>query len=237
MSSARRMSPEVTTSPSNSDDKGFFGSEETISGHPSEEFGEASSPKIARPEKKRKLCGRTLAEHYPIDLMTCITTVDDLEEIRTVYKIHSGIDLRIPRTNDTPSRPPKGFVTLFLESFKLGMRLPLQTYFIKILSGLHLAPGQLNPNGWRVLSGLFILWDRCGQSEPTIDELKHLYQLKNSPKHAGWYYFMSSTKTRKPITDLPLCGGGNWKKKLFFAGLKMDELRHSYWCIMAVLGK
>lgn len=94
--------------------------------------------------------GITLAEHYPIDLMTCITTVDDLEEIRTVYKIPSGIDLRILRKKDTPSRPPKGFVTLFLERFKLGMRLPLQTYFIKMLSELHLALGQLNPIGWRV---------------------------------------------------------------------------------------
>ncbi|KAL9416866.1 hypothetical protein AB3S75_039950 [Citrus x aurantiifolia] len=29
---------------------------------------------------------------------------------------------------------------------------------------------------------------------------------------------MSSTKTRKPITDLPTGGGGNWKKKFFFPG-------------------
>ena len=111
--SAMRMSPEVTTSPSNSNDEGSFGLEETISGHPSEESGEASSPEIARPQKKRKLSGRTLAEHYPIDLMTCLTTVDDLEELRTVYKIPSGIDLRIPGKKNTHNRPLKGFVTLF----------------------------------------------------------------------------------------------------------------------------
>lgn len=62
------------------------------------------------------------------------------------------------------------------------MRIPLQPYFIKMLSGLHLAPDQLNQNGWRVLFGLFVLWDRCGQSEPTVDDVKHLYQLKSSPK-------------------------------------------------------
>ncbi|GAY31821.1 hypothetical protein CUMW_286370 [Citrus unshiu] len=59
---------------------------------------------------------------------------------------------------------------------------------------------------------------RCCQSEPTVDEVKHLYQLKSSPKDAGWYYFQSSAKTRKPITDLPTGGGGNWKRKFFFAG-------------------
>ena len=79
--------------------------------------------------------------------MAYLTTVDDLEKLQTVYKIPSGIDLRIPGKKNTPSRPPKGFVTLFLESFKLGMRIPLQPYFIKMLSGLHLAPDQLNQNG------------------------------------------------------------------------------------------
>ncbi|XP_024042910.1 uncharacterized protein LOC112099700 [Citrus clementina] len=90
-SSARRMSPE-----------------KTINGHPSEESGEASSPELARPEKKRKLSGITLAEHYPVDLMTYLTTVDDLEELQIIYKISGGIELRIPGKKDTPSRPPKG---------------------------------------------------------------------------------------------------------------------------------
>ena len=89
------------------------------------------------------------------------------------------------------------------------MRCPLQPYFARVLNGLNLALGQLNPNEWRVLSGLFILWDRCCQSEPTVDEIKHMYQLKSSPKDAGWYYFQSSTKTRKSITNLPTGGGGN----------------------------
>ena len=95
------------------------------------------------------------------------------------------------------------------------MRLPFQPYFVHILGTLHLAPGQLNPNGWKVLSDLFVLWDRCGQSKPTIDEVKYLYQLKSNPKYTGWYYFMSSTKTRKPIINLPT-GGGNWKINFFF---------------------
>ncbi|KAL9422549.1 hypothetical protein AB3S75_034762 [Citrus x aurantiifolia] len=150
--------------------------------------------------------------------MTCTTTFDELSDLRLRYSIPGEIPLRVPGKNDTPSRPPRGYVTLFLESFKYGLRCPLQPYFARILNGLNLAPGQLNPNGWRVLSGLFILWDRCCQSEPTVDEVKHLYQLKSSPKDVGWYYFQSSTKSRKPITDLSTGGGGTWKRKFFFAG-------------------
>ncbi|KAL9441425.1 hypothetical protein AB3S75_020002 [Citrus x aurantiifolia] len=150
--------------------------------------------------------------------MSCTTTFDELDDLRLRYSIPGEIPLKIPGKKDTPSWPPRGYVTLFLESFKYGLRCPLQPYFTRILNGLNLTPGQLNPNGWRVLSGLFILWDRCCQSEPTVDEVKHLYQLKSSPKDAGWYYFQSNTKSRKPITDLPTGGGGTWKRKFFFAG-------------------
>ena len=146
-------------------------------------------------------------------------TVNNLDDLQARYDIPDDILLRILGKKDTPSRPPRAYVTLFLKSFKFGMRCPLQPYFARMLSGLNLTPGQLNPNRWRVLSCMFILWDRCCQNEPTIDEVKHLYQLKSSPKDAGWYYFMLSTKTRKPITDLPIGGGENWKKKFFFAGV------------------
>ncbi|KAL9411905.1 hypothetical protein AB3S75_045498 [Citrus x aurantiifolia] len=183
--STRRMSHEVTTSPSNSNDDGSSGSEDTLSEDPCEGSGEASSPEVAQSEKRRKLCGRALAEHYVIDLMTCMATVEDLVELRTIYNIPDGIPLKVPGKKDNPSRPPKCYVTLFMESFKFGMRLPLRPYFIQMLDGLHLAPGQLNPNGRMVLSSLFILWSKCGQSEPTVKEVKYLYQPKSSPKDAS----------------------------------------------------
>ncbi|KAL9456822.1 hypothetical protein AB3S75_005950 [Citrus x aurantiifolia] len=112
--------------------------------------------------------------------MMCTTTFDELNDLRLRYSIPGEIPLKIPGKKDTPSRPPRGYVTLFLESFKYGLR--------------------------------------CCQSKPTVDEVKHLYQLKSNPKDAGWYYFQSSTKSRKPITDLPTGGGGAWKRQFFFAG-------------------
>ncbi|KAH9704334.1 hypothetical protein KPL70_011414 [Citrus sinensis] len=191
-----------------------MGLEKAAKSHIAFNCGRGASP----PEGRSTVGGRALSRDYAIDYMTCTTMFDELADLRLRYNIPGEILLKVPGKNDTPSRPPRGYVTLFLESFRHGLRCPLQPYFARILNGLNLAPGQLNPNGWRVLSGLFILWDKCCQSEPTVDVVKHLYQLKSSPKDAGWYYFQSSTKTRKPITDLPTGGGGNWKKKFFFAG-------------------
>lgn len=64
-------------------------------------------------KKKRKLSGRTLAKHYPIDFMTFITTVDDLEELRIVYNISGGIDLRVPGKKDTSIDLPRGMLFCF----------------------------------------------------------------------------------------------------------------------------
>ncbi|XP_024033565.1 uncharacterized protein LOC112095693 [Citrus clementina] len=156
----------------------------------------------------------------------CATTQTDLFKLRNLYNIPADVLLVVPGKGDIPNRPPRGYVTMHLESFKLGARLPLQRYFAKILGGMHLAPGQLHPNGWRVLSAMYVLWERCGLEEPSLVEVKHLYQLRSSPKEAGWYYFMSSSAKRKPITGFP-SSCKNWKNKFFFAGGNWCPAAHS----------
>ncbi|XP_024043097.1 uncharacterized protein LOC112099836 [Citrus clementina] len=154
--------------------------------------GEGSSSEPSGPSRKRNLGHRVEADSYPIDFIACATTPTDLFKLRNLYNIPEEVLLVVSGKGDVPSRPPKGYVTMHLESFRLGARLPLQCYFAKILGGIHLAPGQLHPNGWRVLSAMFVLWERCGSEEPSLVEVKHLYQLQSSPKEAGWYYFMSN---------------------------------------------
>ncbi|XP_024039554.1 uncharacterized protein LOC112098155 [Citrus clementina] len=179
--------------------------------------GEGSSSRPSGPSKKRNLGYRVEVDSYPIDFIACATTPTNLFKLKNLYNIPNEVLLVVPGKGDVPSRPPKGYVTMHLESFKLGARLPLQCYFAKILGGMHLAPGQLHPNGWRVLSAMFVLWERCGLEEPSLVEVKHLYQLRSSPREAGWYYFMSSSAKRKLITGFP-SSCKNWKNKFFFAG-------------------
>ncbi|KAL9448158.1 hypothetical protein AB3S75_015600 [Citrus x aurantiifolia] len=140
--SARRMSPQTTSTSGSNGEDGSSGSESTSTENGEGDSGEVSPSGTSRPEERGTVGGRTLSRDYAIDYMSCTTTVDELDDLRL----------------------------------------------------------------------------RCCQSEPTVDEVKHLYQLKSSPKDAGWYYFQSSTKSRKPITDLPTGGGGTWKRKFFFAG-------------------
>ncbi|XP_052297235.1 uncharacterized protein LOC127902369 [Citrus sinensis] len=159
---------------------------------------EGSSSGPSRPTEKRNLGHRVEADSYHIDFTACATTPTDLFKLRNLYNIPNEVLLVVPGKCDVPSRPPKEYVTMHLESFKLGARLPLQSYFARILGGMHLAPGQLHPNGWRVLSAMFVLWERCGSEEPSLVELKHLYQLRSSPKEAESWGFI------KDLEDRPL---------------------------------
>ncbi|XP_024042710.1 uncharacterized protein LOC127901421 [Citrus sinensis] len=150
--SARRMSPQTTSTSGSSSEEGPSGSEDTLSEDQGGDSGEGSSPGAPRPEGRSTVGGRASSRDYAIDYMTCTTTFNELDDLRLRYSIPGEIPLKIPGKNDTPSRPPRGYVTLFLESFKFGLRCSLQPYFARILNGLNLATGQLNPNGWRVLS-------------------------------------------------------------------------------------
>ena len=109
--------------------------------------GEESSSEPSRPSKKRNIGHRIKADAYPIDYITCATIHTDLLNLRTFYNIPEEVLLIIPGKGDVPNQPPKGYVTMHLESFKLGAQLSLQPYFARILGGMHLAPGQLHPNG------------------------------------------------------------------------------------------
>ena len=143
---------------------------------------EESSSEPSQPSKKRNLSHRMEGDSYPIDYLKCATTHTDLLKLRSLYNIPEDVLLAIPGKGDVPSRAPRDYVTLHLESFKLGARLPLQPYFSRILGGMNLAPGQLHPNMWRVFSALFVLCERCELKEPSLMEVKHLYQLRSSPK-------------------------------------------------------
>ena len=145
--SARRMSPQITSTSGSGGEEGSSDSKNTPSEDKGGDSGEVSSPGISRPEERGTVGGRASSRDYVIDYIACTTTFNELHDLRLRYSIPGEIPLKVPGKKDTHNRPPRGYVTLFLESFKYGLRCPLQSYFARILNGLNLAPDQLNPNG------------------------------------------------------------------------------------------
>ena len=122
---ARRMSPQITSSSRNSGKERSSGSENTLSEDLGGDSGEASPPRTSRPEGRSTVGGKALSQNYAIDFIMCTTTFDELVDLRVRYNIPGEIPLKVPGKKDTPSRPLRGYVTMFLESFKYGLRCPL----------------------------------------------------------------------------------------------------------------
>ena len=120
---------------------------EGVKVHEEEGDEDGSSSESSKPSKKRNLSHMMEADAYSIDYLTCAITHTDLLKLRNLYNIPEDVLLAIPKKGDVPSRPPKEYVTLHLESFKLRARLPLQLYFVKLLGGMHLAPGRYSRMG------------------------------------------------------------------------------------------
>lgn len=52
-------------------------------------------------------------------------------------------------------------------------------------------PTQLNPNGWRVLIGLWVIFRLQGWPDINLRMIKYLYQLKNAPNSCRLYYLQA----------------------------------------------
>ncbi|CAL9002350.1 unnamed protein product [Prunus brigantina] len=88
-------------------------------------------------------------------------------------------------------RPPRGWVTLYWEMFKNGLRLPLHPFVQRWMAFLGVAPHQMNPNLLRTILCMFVLWKRHHGIEPSTNILRCCFGLRKSPKQTGFFYLQA----------------------------------------------
>ena len=100
---------------------------------------------------------------------------------------------------------------------RAGARLPLRSYFIDVLEYFGIAPLQLAPNGYSILSALYILYAQLGFPQPTPIEINYMYTLKKIPSGGAGFYYLSawSLRTMNLIENIP-SNAGSWKESFFW---------------------
>ena len=78
------------------------------------------------------------------------------------FKVPMDIDFHLPTPSCRLSKPPPGYVVVCLDSSDAGLRLPLCGFYIPMLHVLNVAPLQLNPNVYRVLTTWVVLNNLLG---------------------------------------------------------------------------
>uniref|UniRef100_A0A2N9GDS0 Uncharacterized protein n=1 Tax=Fagus sylvatica TaxID=28930 RepID=A0A2N9GDS0_FAGSY len=115
-------------------------------------------------------------------------TQDDIDRIRRRYQIPDDVVLRIPDSDERAC-----------------------------LSQICLAPGQVNPNGWRTIIACMVMWrvSSNGGEDLTVDEFLFCYEPCQIALSRGFWTFKNRDANTRVVQGLPT-SDRIWKDKYFF---------------------
>jgi hypothetical protein len=104
---------------------------------------------------------------------------DDIDRIRCRYQIPEDVVLRILDSDERACCPKyEGDVAFYEADLRAGLHFPMQPFVRELLDFLSLAPGQVNPNGWRTIISCMVMWrvNSNGHEDLTVDEFLFCYE-------------------------------------------------------------
>uniref|UniRef100_A0A2N9H5P5 Transposase (putative) gypsy type domain-containing protein n=1 Tax=Fagus sylvatica TaxID=28930 RepID=A0A2N9H5P5_FAGSY len=175
-SSGEKYSPVPT---SGSEDPGSQGrSSETI---------ESSSSDSPSQEPRIPISVRDLNRPFIAEGVSSKLIDKDIGRLRSRYQIPENIVVRLPDEGEWVCSSNGEDIALYEDSLTGGLRLPFKAFEREILHRLGISPSQLNPNAWRIMTGLQVLWRMAteGEYDLSVDEFFFLYKLTYMPSTPG----------------------------------------------------
>ena len=85
-----------------------------------------------------------------------------------------------------------------------GLRLPLNSFARELLTRLGLGVCQFNPNAWRLVVSMQVLWREMfeGNLPFTVDEFLYCYKPSEINQSLGFYQFTARRKDYRLIKSL-----------------------------------
>ena len=139
-----------------------------------------------------------------------------LAALRSWYQIPDNLNLRLAVRGEWCCNPRFGIG--IYEAYLLGgFRLPLNAFAKELLTRLGLGVCQLNPNAWRLIVSMQVLWREVfeGDRPLTVDEFLFCYKPSEINQSLGFYQFTARDKDCRLIKSLVMFDK-NWKTEFFF---------------------
>ncbi|VAI83236.1 unnamed protein product [Triticum turgidum subsp. durum] len=143
-----------------------------------------------------------------------LLTQDAVDALRRKHGVPTAYTARPAGDRRAFTPPPERAVCLYAHALEAGVRLPLHSFFSKVLTHFNLAPGQLVHSGWRVLVG-FVVFCRDAGVKPSTTVFRYFFSLVTY-KSGCWYGFRADHDDRKLFTGYCLESEETWKGRFFF---------------------
>uniref|UniRef100_A0A2N9GTV2 Transposase (putative) gypsy type domain-containing protein n=1 Tax=Fagus sylvatica TaxID=28930 RepID=A0A2N9GTV2_FAGSY len=137
---------------------------------------------------------------------------------RTSLSDPDDVVIRIPDSDERACCPKyEGDVAFYEADLKAGLRFPVQPFVRELLDFLSLAPGQVNPNGWRTIISCMVMWrvSSNGEEDLTVDEFLFCYEPVQIALSRGFWTFKNRDINSKVVQGLP-SSDRIWKDGYFF---------------------
>jgi hypothetical protein len=181
------------------------------------EVGRASSDAVPSTSGSRQL-PRMNRSWKALSFFSKIRRDEDIDRIRSRYQIPDDVVLRIPDSDERACCPKyEGDVAFYEADFKAGLRFPVQPFVRELLDYLSLAPGQINPNGWRTIISCMVMWrvTSNGEEDLTVDEFLFCYEPVQIALSRGFWTFKNRDMNSRVVQGLP-SSDRIWKDGYFF---------------------
>jgi hypothetical protein len=143
---------------------------------------------------------------------------EDIDKLRRRYQILDDVVLRIPDSDERACCPKyEGDVAFYEADLRAGLRFPVQPFVKELLDFLSLAPGQINPNGWRTIISCMVMGrvSSNGEEDLTVDEFLFCYEPVQIALSQGFWTFKNRDANSRVVQGLP-SSDRIWKDGYFF---------------------
>ena len=142
-------------------------------------------------------------EQVKSDIFESRVSEKDLEWL--MRRFHIPTDYTLSVTDKKAHEPYTGFekLVVYKDQIEDGLRFPLDPFVKSLLNRYNIAPGQLHPNSYRILTGYLELMHKEGVN-PTLDMFRYVYSLaKKKGELAFSFSAMPSLNLFARLKDLP----------------------------------
>ena len=136
--------------------------------------------------------------------------------LRKWYQIPNELNPRLAVHGEWCCQPRFG-IGIYKAYLLGGLRLPLNSFARELLTRLGLGVCQFNPNAWRLVVSMQVLWREVfeGDGPLTMDEFLYCYKPSKINQSLGFYQFTARGKDYRLIKSLVTLDR-KWKMEFFF---------------------